>query len=172
VAIHDFVADALHGDRAERRFERGFQITVSPQTIARSAFQLHTATGKLKALMMPTTPSGCHCFEHAMAGALAVHRQSVELAREADGEIGDVDHFLNFAESFGEDLAGLESHEAAEFVLVAAERVAELARDFAALGSGKKPPALESFRGESNGLLVIVGCREGTRPSSRPSIGE
>ena len=26
-----------------------------------SAFQAHTATGKLKAEMMPTTPSGCHC---------------------------------------------------------------------------------------------------------------
>ncbi len=39
----------------------GFQIIVSPQTAAISAFQLHTATGKLKAVMTPTGPSGCHC---------------------------------------------------------------------------------------------------------------
>src|SRR5262249_8170796 len=39
----------------------GFQTTTSPHTIAISAFQLHTATGKLKALITPTTPSGCHC---------------------------------------------------------------------------------------------------------------
>ena len=34
---------------------------------------------------------------HAMAGALAVHGEAVELAGEADGEIGDVDHLLHFA---------------------------------------------------------------------------
>ncbi len=39
----------------------GFHTTVSPQTKAMSAFQLHTATGKLNALITPTTPSGCHC---------------------------------------------------------------------------------------------------------------
>ena len=39
----------------------GFQIIESPQTAATMAFQAQTATGKLKAVMMPTTPSGCHC---------------------------------------------------------------------------------------------------------------
>ena len=39
----------------------GFQIIESPQTAASMAFQAQTATGKLKAVMMPTGPSGCHC---------------------------------------------------------------------------------------------------------------
>ena len=39
----------------------GFQMLTLPVTAAISAFQDHTATGKLKALMMPTRPSGCHC---------------------------------------------------------------------------------------------------------------
>ena len=39
----------------------GFQTTASPQTAARALFQLQTATGKLKAEITPTTPSGCHC---------------------------------------------------------------------------------------------------------------
>ena len=39
----------------------GFQTTLSPQTAARAAFQDHTATGKLNAVMTPTAPSGCHC---------------------------------------------------------------------------------------------------------------
>ena len=39
----------------------GFQIIESPQTAATIAFQAQTATGKLKAVMMPTGPSGCHC---------------------------------------------------------------------------------------------------------------
>jgi len=39
----------------------GFQMQTSPQMAARKAFQLHTATGKLKAEMMPTRPSGWYC---------------------------------------------------------------------------------------------------------------
>ena len=37
----------------------GFQITGSPHTSASAAFQLHTATGKLNALITATGPSGC-----------------------------------------------------------------------------------------------------------------
>ncbi len=39
----------------------GFQRVASPQTAASAAFHAQTATGKLNALMTPTTPSGCHC---------------------------------------------------------------------------------------------------------------
>ena len=49
------VAIAVSGVRGD-----GFQMQMSPQTVARKAFQAQTATGKLKALMMPTRPSGCH----------------------------------------------------------------------------------------------------------------
>ena len=38
----------------------GFHTTVSPQTSATAVFHAHTATGKLNAVMTPTTPSGCH----------------------------------------------------------------------------------------------------------------
>ena len=40
-------------------FSDGFQITALPHTSARAVFHAHTATGKLKALITPTTPSGC-----------------------------------------------------------------------------------------------------------------
>ena len=39
----------------------GFQTHTLPHTRARAAFQLHTATGKLKAEIIPTIPMGCHC---------------------------------------------------------------------------------------------------------------
>ncbi len=42
-------------------FGDGFQMQISPQMAARNAFQAHTATGKLNALMMPTRPSGWYC---------------------------------------------------------------------------------------------------------------
>src|SRR5210317_2002786 len=42
-------------------FSLGFQIQTSPQIQARAVFQLQTATGKLKAEMIPTNPSGWYC---------------------------------------------------------------------------------------------------------------
>ncbi len=39
----------------------GFQTLTLPQIAARKAFHDQTATGKLNAEMIPTTPSGCHC---------------------------------------------------------------------------------------------------------------
>ena len=39
-------------------FSDGFQMMLSPQTSASAAFHDHTATGKLKAVIMPVTPSG------------------------------------------------------------------------------------------------------------------
>ena len=39
----------------------GFHTDALPQMAARNAFHAQTATGKLKAVMMPTGPSGCHC---------------------------------------------------------------------------------------------------------------
>src|SRR5213595_2476992 len=41
-------------------FSDGFQIVASPQIAASAAFQDQTATGKLKAEMIATKPSGCH----------------------------------------------------------------------------------------------------------------
>src|SRR5690348_6879667 len=42
-------------------FSDGFHTHTSPQTQASMLFQLHTATGKLNADIIPTMPSGCHC---------------------------------------------------------------------------------------------------------------
>ena len=47
-------ASAVSGARSD-----GFHTTGSPQTRASAAFQLQTATGKLKALITATGPSGC-----------------------------------------------------------------------------------------------------------------
>ena len=45
----------------KKALEEGFQITVSPAINAIMAFHDQTATGKLKAVITPTGPSGCHC---------------------------------------------------------------------------------------------------------------
>ena len=55
-AISFWQAIALNGV-----FSDGFHTHTSPQTAASILFQLQTATGKLKAEMIPTIPIGCHC---------------------------------------------------------------------------------------------------------------
>ncbi len=77
--------------------------------------------GKLNAVMMPIGPSGCHCSIIRCRGALAGDRQSVELARQADGEVAHVDHLLDFALALAADLAGLEGDQQAEVGLRARE---------------------------------------------------
>ncbi|MNL85033.1 hypothetical protein D3C87_2132010 [compost metagenome] len=49
-----------------------------------------------------------------MAGTLGGDRQAVKLAGQTDCEIADVDHFLDFAEPFGGDLAGFDRNQAAK----------------------------------------------------------
>lgn len=48
------MASAVNGVSSE-----GFHTTGSPHTRASAAFHAHTATGKLNAVITPTTPSGC-----------------------------------------------------------------------------------------------------------------
>ena len=120
------------GDAAARRWRsaaspRRLPDHESPQTAASSAFQAHTATGKLKAVMTPTTPERVPLLVHAVAGPLGVHGQAVELAREADGEVADVDHLLHFALALRRRILPISSVTSApSVVLVRAQRVAEL----------------------------------------------
>jgi hypothetical protein len=65
----------------------------------------------LKAVITPTAQR-VPLLEHAVAGALAVHGEAIELARQADGEVGDVDHLLHLALAFGQDLAHLAADQA------------------------------------------------------------
>ena len=53
-SISAWHANAVNGVSSD-----GFHTTVSPHTNAIAVFQAQTATGKLNAVMTPTTPSGC-----------------------------------------------------------------------------------------------------------------
>ena len=59
----------------------------------------HTATGKLKARDHADGPERVPLLEHPVARALGGDREAVELARQADREVADVDHLLHLAEA-------------------------------------------------------------------------
>src|SRR5215471_7848805 len=92
---------------------------------------------------------------HAMVRPLARYREAVELTREADGEVSEVDHLLHFAEAFGENLAGFESYQGAELGLMRAELVADLAHDLAPGGRGDQAPARERFSGLTDDAIIV-----------------
>ena len=147
----------------------GFQTTGSPQTSASAEFQLQTATGKLNAVIDADRAERVPRLEHAVAGALGRDREAEELAREADGEVADVDHLLHLAEALLGDLAGLERDERAERLLLAPQLLAEQAHELAAARRGHVAPGLEGRGGARDGGVGAGGVVRvtGVRPPRR-----
>ena len=66
-------------------------------------------------------------LHHPVSRALGRDGQPVELARQTDGEVADVDHLLDFAPAFFEDLAAFHGDERAEVILVGAKLLTQKA---------------------------------------------
>ncbi|MCY1431553.1 hypothetical protein D9M71_475250 [compost metagenome] len=92
-----------------------------------------------------------------VAGTLGGDGQAVELARQADGEVADVDHFLHFAQAFLGDLAGLPGHQFAQLDLVLAQHFAVLADQLATARRRHLAPGLEGLCGAGD-LRVDFGA--------------
>ena len=84
-------------------------------------------------------------LHHAVVGALGGDRQAVELPRQADREVADVDHLLHLAGPFGGDLADLDRDQPAERRLVRAQLLAEQPHELAALGRRHVAPGEEGL---------------------------
>ena len=88
----------------------------------------------------PERVPGLH---HAVTRPLGGDGQAIKLARQADGEVADVDHLLDLALALLEDLAALDGDDLAQRVLVRAQLLGEQAHQLAALGSGHRTPDIE-----------------------------
>ena len=96
---------------------------------------------------------------HAMAGALRGDGETVQLPREADGEVADVDHLLHFAEALGDDLADLERHQRAQGLLRGAQFLAKQAHQFAPPRRGNLAPGEEGALGALDDRRHVGGRR-------------
>jgi hypothetical protein len=82
-------------------------------------------------------------LHHPVLGAFGRNRQAIELPRQANGEIADVDHLLDFAKPFGGDLSDLDRHQPSERGLADAEFLTEQPDELAAFRSRDRPPLQE-----------------------------
>ncbi len=94
-------------------------------------------------------------FHHAVAGALGGDGQAVQLARQAHGEVADVDHFLDLAFALGQDLAGFQADQAAQFALVLAQHFAEQAQQLAAARRRHVAPGQAGLAGAGDGRVGL-----------------
>ena len=92
-----------------------------------------------------------------MVGPLGRDGQAVELARQTDGVVADVDHLLHLAEALGDDLAGLERDEPAEILLRRAKLLADQPHELAPARRRHAPPGLEGVVGAGDRLRRLGG---------------
>jgi hypothetical protein len=78
-----------------------------------------------------------------MARALRGHRAALQLPRQADREVADVDHLLDLTERFGRDLPGLDRDQLSDLGLVLVQERAEALDERPANGRGHRAPARE-----------------------------
>ena len=90
-----------------------------------------------------------------VTGALRRDRATVQLPRETDGEVADVDHLLHLAEAFLGDLPDLERDERTERLLLAAKLLAEQADELAATRSRHLAPGGEGLRRPPDRCLCL-----------------
>src|SRR5258705_278444 len=102
-------------------------------------------------------------LHHPMLRPFRSNSQSIELARETDREIANIDHLLHLALPFCGDFPGFQCDERAQLALGIAESVAKLADDVAALRSRHLLPLTKRSLGALYRALVFVGCRHPDR---------
>src|SRR3546814_15192889 len=101
-------------------------------------------------------------LHHPVIWPLGGDGEAVELARQADGEVADVDHLLHFAESLGDNLPRLEADEAGQRLLPFAQHLAEQADELASPGRGDGAPREEGVMGPAERRLCLLEARRST----------
>ena len=91
-------------------------------------------------------------------GTLGGDGLAVQLPRQPDGELADVDHLLHLAEGLGGDLPGLDGDQRGEVVLVLDEQLAEPRHQRATHRGRRRPPRRERLRRFGDGGVGLLRC--------------
>ena len=147
-----WTAIAVSGVRGD-----GFQTIVSPQTARDHRVPGPDRDREVERGDDADRPQRLPLLDHAVPRPLAGDRQSVKLARQADGEVAHVDHFLDFALPLGADLAGLQRDQKPEIGLEGTKGGSDLADDFSSPRRRNEPPRSKRRSRAIDDSLVIGG---------------
>ena len=118
---HHAVRDVLHGDRGERRRLRRLPDDRIAADRGERGVPRPDRDREIERGDHADRPERMPLLHHPVARPLGRERQTVELPRQADREVADVDHLLHFAVAFDADLAHLERDQIAERLLEIAQ---------------------------------------------------
>jgi len=155
VAGEDGVADFMDGDGGEGGLFAGLPDDAVTTDGGEEGVPTPDGDGEVKGCNAADDAERVPLLHHAVARAFAGHGEAVELAREADGKVGGVDHLLDFAFGFGENFAGFEGDEGGEVVERGAEGVGDFAEDETAAGGGVVAPGGPDALSEIDGVVVV-----------------
>ena len=93
-----------------------------------------------------------------VAGTLGCDGLAVQLARQPDGELADVDHLLHLAEGLRGDLSRLDADQRGQIVLVLDEQFAEPRHQRAAHRCRRRAPRGKRLCRFGNGRIGLFRC--------------
>ena len=128
---------------------------VSPQTKATAAFQAHTAAREVERGDDADDAQRVPRLHQAVARALGRHRAPIELARQPDREVADVDGLLHLAEGLRADLPGLDRDQLGDVRLVFTQQLAQTLDERAPDRRGYDTPLTKSTAGRGDCLLHL-----------------
>ena len=100
-------------------------------------------------------------LHHAVVRPLARQGEALELARQADGVVADVDHLLHLALALGGYLAHLEGDQTTKVGLGRAQFLADQADELTPARRGHAAPFGEGPGGGGDGVFDRLGARVG-----------
>src|ERR1039458_9995575 len=107
-----------------------------------------------------------------MARALRGHRAALELPRQADREVADVDHLLDLTERFGRDLPGLDRDQLSDLGLVLCRSAPRRLTSAPRTGAGTVRQLVNAALAAAIAVSTSARPAAGTSNSASPVIGE
>ena len=171
VGFDDRLDDLLNRNRAQRSRGSGLpQHRVATHRCHQSIPRPHRHR-EIEGRDAADDTEGLPLFEHPVPRSLRLDGEAVELAREPDGEIGDVDHLLNFSDAFGNDFSRLESNQGTEGFSLLAQGVTDLTHHLSAPRCWPVSPLTEGRPRDLDGNLVIFDRGGGNPTDQLPIVG-
>jgi hypothetical protein len=155
---HDAICDVLHCHGAQRGWSGGLPDNRVSANGRKCAIPGPHGDGEVKGGDDSDNTQRVPLLHHPVSGTFRSHCQPIKLTGKADGEIAYIDHLLDFAVPFRSNLPHFQANEITQWFLQFAQRIAQIADDFAPFGRGNHSPSIKSAGGFGHDTLIRCGA--------------